>query len=55
MAQGRSVGSGSPSGTSTSALQSGGSIQTAPTSHPGNTEEFTAETTAINLKTITDS
>jgi hypothetical protein len=55
MAQGRSVGSGTPAGTSTAALQTNGSIQTAPTSHPGSTEEFTGETTALNVKTLTQS
>jgi len=55
MAQGRSVGSGSPAGTSTAALQTNGSIQTAPTSHPGSTEEFTGETTAVNIADFTTS
>jgi hypothetical protein len=55
MAQGRSVGSGSPAGTSTAALQTNGSIQTGPASHPAATEEFNGETSALNFKTITTS
>jgi len=55
MAQGRAAGSGTPSGTSTAALQTNGSIQTAPTSHPGASEEFTGETTTVNVKTLTQS
>jgi hypothetical protein len=55
MAQGRSSGSGSPSGTGTTALQTNGSIQTSPTSHPAATEEFTGATTTLNVKTLTTS
>ena len=49
MAQGRSSGSGSPSGTGTTALQTNGSIQTGPTSHPAATEEFTAPVGTANI------
>jgi hypothetical protein len=55
MAQGRAAGSGSPSGTGTTALQTNGSIQTGPTSHPAATEEYNGETTAANVKTLTTS
>ena len=55
MAQGRAAGSGTPSGTSTAALQTNGSIQTNPTSHPGASEEFTGETSTANVTNFTTS
>ena len=51
MATTRRLLTGSPAGTSTSALGASGYV-TAPVQ---NTEEFTGETTSLNLKTITDS
>jgi hypothetical protein len=55
MTEGRAAGSGSPSGTSTAALQTNGSIQTGPTSHPAATEEFTGETITQVAKTLSSS
>ena len=48
MALGRAMGGGSSAGTSTLALATSGASPTA-------TEEFTGETTALNVKTLTDS
>ena len=42
-------------GTSIASLAIGGSINPAPANIKNATEEFTGETTSLNLKTITDS